>query len=594
MSRCYSLKKKGVINFQILQEALQDVINDKFTVKLEEYEPTEGDGAFIYIENKSARGVHVFYEDDNIIIKVNILSNYEDYILAKAIMYFLGKGFKEKITDEEDTEIEPLEYFTDEKIQELREQDALTFLSALKNVKDDIQILGAARKIYFGKTLAKKLLQYESDAESLVTAIESEIYHVQYELSAYNMPGAALIRPKNSDDENDNKKIRMMFEGNDYILQDYDYLLIHPNKDSKEIIFIDNQDLREIASQVFDENSGYEVADDFTVVFPKLEGPSWIKFVNLAREKNHKELIETKPASQSVNLTPDYNSETDEKDSTEYQCHGDHWDCVLQNPNEEFAPLISKSIEKGSLYAESESDYKLDEKPLHGKVAILEYDGGNPESEIVIRSVIAPDEDKKLTLVSGYPLVKNGVELSLKITEIEEWQNGLEAWITAELPNGLILTFFDTDYAVNKEKYKAGNSYNFVIGALAYDAEEPATKGFSFEGQKAIDFKAKLGEEPEYDENGNVKPINFSTETLCAFFQAGHAKDDAEFITTVENVESIEAFGNSFWKFNVIYRADSEEDDTKIPTCILKSKANNGLSAATQVQGLLWLTGYLR
>lgn len=594
MSRCYSLKKKGVINFDVLQEALQKVVNDKFTVKLEEYEPTEGEGAFIYIENKSARGVHVLYENDNVIIKVNILSNYEDYILAKAIMYFLGNGFKQKITDEEDAEIVPLEYFTDEKIQELREQDARTFLSALKNTKDNIQILGAARKIYFGKTLAKKLLEYESDAKSLVRIIELVINHVQYELPNYNMPGAALIRPKNSDDEKDNKKIRMMFEGNDYILQDYDYLLIHPNKDSKEIIFIDNQDLREIIPQVFDKNSGYEVADDFTVVFPKLEGEAWTKFVNLARKKNHKELLETKPAAQSVNLTPDYNPETDEKDSTEYQCHGDHWDCILQNPKEEFGLLISESIKKGSLYAETESDYKLDEKPLHGKVAMLEYDGGNPESEIVIRTVVAADDDKKLQLVSGYPLVKNGVELSLKITEIEEWQNGLEAWITAELQNGLILTFFDTDYAVNKEKYEIGNSYNFVIGALAYDAEEPASKGFSFEGQEAIDFKAKLGEEPEYDDNGNVKPINFSTESLCAFFQTGHAKDDAEFITTVENIKNADAFGNTFWKFNVIYRANSEEDDTKIPTCVLKTKDNSSLDATTQIQGLLCLTGYLR
>lgn len=594
MSRCYYLKKKGVINFPILQKALQEVINDKFTVKLEEYEPTEGEGALIYIENKSSRGVHVFYDNDNVVIKINILSNYEDYILAKSIMYFLASGFKQKATDEEDSEIEPLEYFTDEKIQKLREEDAKTFLAVLKNAKDNIQILGVARKIYFGKTLAKKLLNYESDPKSLVSVIESVINHVQYELPAYNMPGAALIRPRNSDDEKDNKKIRMMFEGNNYILQDYDYLLINPDKESHEIIFIGNQDLLEIAPQVFDENFGYETADDFTVVFPKLEGEGWTKFVNLAREKNHKELLDTKPAAQSVNLTPDYNPETDEKDPAEYQCHGDHWNCILQNPKEEFAPFISASIEKGSLYADSESDYILDGKQLHGRVAMLEYDGGNPESEIVIRNVVAADDDKKLLLVSGYPLVKNGAEVSLKITKIEEWQNGLEAWITAELPDGRVLTFFDTDYSVNKEKYETGNFYNFVISALAYDAEEPKSKGFTFEGQKAIDFKAKMGEEPEYDENGNVKPIQFSTEELCAFFQGAHAEDEAEFITTVEKVESVEAFGNTFWKFNVIYRADSEEDDVKIPACVLKSKSRSSLDKASQVQGLLWLTGYLR
>ena len=110
----------------------------------------------------------------------------------------------------------------------------------------------------------------------------------------------------------------------------------------------------------------------------------------------------------------------------------------------------------------------------------------------------------------------------------KEWGNGLEGWITAELTDGRRLTFFDADYAINKGTYEIGKSYDFVIGALAYRAEEPESKGFKFEGQQAIDFKAKLGEEPEYDENGNVKPVEFSTATLCAFLQVGHAPDEEE------------------------------------------------------------------
>ncbi|MGN0750622.1 MAG: hypothetical protein ACI4LS_09055 [Treponema sp.] len=39
------------------------------------------------------------------------------------------------------------------------------------------------------------------------------------------MPGAALIRPKDSEDEKDFMLIRMMVEGTPYILQDYDYTL---------------------------------------------------------------------------------------------------------------------------------------------------------------------------------------------------------------------------------------------------------------------------------------------------------------------------------------------------------------------------------
>lgn len=254
--------------------------------------------------------------------------------------------------------------------------------------------------------------------------------------------------------------------------------------------------------------------------------------------------------------------------------------------------MLSESIEKGSLYGHTTCDYTLEEK-LHGPVAILEYDKGDRESAIVIRNVIAADNNKKSnSLVSGFPVIKGGNRITLKISKIQEWENGLEGWITAELVDGRCLTFFDTGFAINKDKYEIGKNYDFIIGALAYSAHEPESKGFTFEGQKAIDFKAKLGEEPEYDENGNVKPIEFSTEQLCAFLQRGHAPDEAEFISTVDEVRAVKAFGKDFWKFDVIYRSE-EDDGIKIPTFVIQSNENQSIQKAKQLQGILWLTGYL-
>ena len=62
----------------------------------------------------------------------------------------------------------------------------------------------------------------------------------------------------------------MMFEGNSYILQDYDYLVLCSEDKSEDPIFIDNKDLSEIALQIFKNDSDFEFADDFTIVFPKI------------------------------------------------------------------------------------------------------------------------------------------------------------------------------------------------------------------------------------------------------------------------------------------------------------------------------------
>ena len=96
----------------------------------------------------------------------------------------------------------------------------------------------------------------------------------------------------------------------------------------------------------------------------------------------------------------------------------------------------------------------------------------------------------------------------------------------------------------------------------------------------------------KYDEDGNVKPVEFSTETLCAFMQTGPAPDEAEYITTVDEVKSVKAFGKSFWTFDVIYR-NGDEDSVKIPAFVLQSAENESILNATQLQGLLWLVGYV-
>lgn len=612
MSRCYYLKSENFINLEAVQETVQKLMNEGFTVKLEEFEPSEGEGGCFYIEGEAARGIQVFYEDDSIVVKINTLCNYADYIMAKIILDILGNALEKEIIDEEDNVIVADEYFTDEQIQELREGDAKTVLVALKNiVKDNMQIFGVVRKIYFGQEITQELVKYEDNPKTLVKVFDSIIHHVQYELPDYNMPGAALIRPKDSEDEKDFLKIRMMFEGNPYILQDYDYLMVRPDEKSEEVIFIDNDDLLEIVPQIFKKNSEFEFADDFTIVFPKLEGKAWNHFIELAREKNHKELLDAQGAAKTVNLTPDanapkaqtsiasthandaeaayYDSESEEED--DYQYHGNHWDCILEDAKNEINQAIADSIEKAKPYGDTTCDYNLDEK-LHGKVAMLEFDNGDNDSPIVVRSVVATTKDNKLTLVSGYPVVKDGILLPLKITEIKEWDNGLEGWITAELSDGRGLTFFDVDYAINKEKYEIGQSYDFILGALAYYATEPESKGFKFEGQQAIDFKAKMGEEPEYDEDGNVKPVEFSTASLCAFLQAGHAPDEVEYISTVEEVKSVKAMGKNYWNFNVIYRSEEDESE-EIPTFVLKSPDNAEIQKADQLQGILWLTGYL-
>ena len=50
MSRCFYIKcEDGFVNLEAVQENVQEVLNEGYTVKMEEYEPTEGQGGmFLY------------------------------------------------------------------------------------------------------------------------------------------------------------------------------------------------------------------------------------------------------------------------------------------------------------------------------------------------------------------------------------------------------------------------------------------------------------------------------------------------------------------------------------------------------------------
>lgn len=177
MSKCYYLENDKFIELDEVLGFLQKRIVGNFTVKLEPFDASEGEGGHFYIEGDSIRGVQLFYEADRIVVQINILANYSDFIIAKLLLETLGLIFNKQFIDEAGNAIQPNEYFTNEMIQELREHDAKIVLATLKSMMyGTIEMFGIVRRIYFGKRLTQELIKYG--------------------LPNYSTPSAALIRKK--------------------------------------------------------------------------------------------------------------------------------------------------------------------------------------------------------------------------------------------------------------------------------------------------------------------------------------------------------------------------------------------------------------
>jgi len=270
------------------------------------------------------------------------------------------------------------------------------------------------------------------------------------------------------------------------------------------------------------------------------------------------------------------------------QGHGDHWECLV-NFDDLVKTHLTNLVQNGNLEDKSEVNAIFFDDGIQSTETLFSLSLDNDLSALAL--IVANRDKTANEFVSGYPFARVGEILQLKITEIKEWDNKYEAVIVTETKDGQTISFFDTKYYKNKGKYKIGNYYPFIVSALGYNVEFLKDKTFSFEGQKAVDWLAKIGKEPTFNNNGEVEPIVFDLSNLVSYFpRHDDYPDDAEFQSPISNVEKISAFQTGFYKFKIqIFREPDVFLDLYAKESFFERKPTNNDS----LRGVIWLQGYL-
>lgn len=267
--------------------------------------------------------------------------------------------------------------------------------------------------------------------------------------------------------------------------------------------------------------------------------------------------------------------------------HGGHWECLMELDYfvKEALPCLVKNgkLEDDEMVSaiffdnETESTERLFSLSLDNNLSALALVASNLERQ-------------SNEFISGYPFVKKGEDLLLKLTQIQEWSNKFEAVLTVETGDGKEFSFFDTKYYKNKKKYEVGSFYDFTVSALAYNAHILEERSFSFEGEDAVNWLAKIGKEPELDAAGGVEPVVFDLSNLVAFFPDGECKEDAEFQSPVASIDTEEVFQNKFYVFRIfLFR----EPDVSLKLYARQSFFDKPPTIGEPLRGFLWLQGYL-
>ena len=272
--------------------------------------------------------------------------------------------------------------------------------------------------------------------------------------------------------------------------------------------------------------------------------------------------------------------------------HGSHWS-ILGNPEEMLPELlpqlfqISKAADYGKLNIAVEGTPRQP-RDLLG----LRYD----EGILSITTIFVPcPELNKNFFLSTYPSCYNGsLFTKAKVEKVIKWSSGYEAAVEVSLDTGHAMTFFAIDYYAHSDMYKKGKEIDIRLSAFAYTAEiiKEEELNFEFTGQQAIDFLTESGQEPEYDENGNVEPVRFCMDELVALLpRDGAYADDADFQSPVLNVYSKKFLGQSFYSIEIIIGRDP---DILVPLYAPKSYFKLKPNKNDSIRGVLWLQGCLK
>lgn len=276
--------------------------------------------------------------------------------------------------------------------------------------------------------------------------------------------------------------------------------------------------------------------------------------------------------------------------------HGDHNEALLGNlGKEEFIRHIQDTISSSRYFGQTtqcvDTDGQWRDRILTGLKTNAKY---LQELAVLVSSRTSNE------LGSFYPMIRQGTEYTLIVREIIEWSNGFEAVIRGEYiiddDNPKEICFFDTLYWKNKGKYQIGKPYNFVLGALAYSAEVQDNPSFKFEGQKAIDWLAKTGQEPIYDERGEVEPVVFDMSNLVACIQINDDfPEDTEYQSPIKEVTELEYNGDRYYKLEIVaHRSYDGEKEMNLPLYVRADKFADKPQLSQSVRGMCWLQGYLR
>ena len=199
-------------------------------------------------------------------------------------------------------------------------------------------------------------------------------------------------------------------------------------------------------------------------------------------------------------------------------------------------------------------------------------------------------------MISVYPYISFGSEVTVELLQVSVWHSGVEAQIDAMWGNAYI-TFFDVSYLLNRCWYEAGKSYQFILSGLAYKAGPCGVNELPFKQNPDVrkwqrEMLKKIGEEAWHD--CDFETLQLRGVAILMPIQEWD-RDDYWFRGAVRDVKLFDNWlGQHGWQVLVtVHRLDGVEGDLDIFITQRAWSGDGPPQIGQDIEGEIWLHGHL-
>lgn len=273
------------------------------------------------------------------------------------------------------------------------------------------------------------------------------------------------------------------------------------------------------------------------------------------------------------------------------QGHGSHLQCVDENVDALVDDFLNAVKSLKTFIGKADVTAKKSGIEYETQIVMLSSD---EKKDITFRTLLEAKEDGN-ELRAFFPYVVNETGVPMTLKKIYEFSNGIEAVLCCDYNDDVEFRFFDMDYPLHKAEYKIGETYNFALSAIAYDAEKVPDSAMSFEIDPETVEKMHKADPSivSRDSDGNALPMKMSMEIFVACLQHDERyPDDVEFWSPVKSrVRKVAILNRDFYRMDISVYHDEDDENLIIPLVARTSFFEKKPSKADSVRGYLWLQG---